>query len=180
MLTTNDEKLAKRMQWLKAQAFGRQSHFWHEDFGYNFRMSAMQAALGLSQLNRIQELVAARRVRAQIYMKNLRDVDGLALPVQHDGCVNVYWMFSVVLPDDVNRDEIIKTLDERYNIETRPMFHPLHLQPIYQYLGYEEGDFPVSEWLGRQGINLPSSASLTPAEIEYVADALKEAIDGGE
>ncbi len=114
------------------------------------------------------------------FTKNVSAIDGITLPIEQPHCTNVYWMFSIVLPENVNRDKVMVELDQKYNIETRPMFSPLHLQPIYQYLGYSQGDFPVSEWLGDQGMNLPSSTSLTAEEIIYIADALKHVVEGGE
>jgi perosamine synthetase len=180
ILTTDNEALANRMQWLKAQAFGRESHFWHEDFGYNFRMSGMQAALGRSQLERLDELVATRRRCGKLYTEALEDIDDITLPIEQPNCTNVYWMYSIVLPDNVNRNKVMAILDQQYNIETRPMFSPLHLQPIYRYLGYVQGDFPISEWLGDQGMNLPSSTSLTPDDIEYIASTLKQVLVSGD
>jgi perosamine synthetase len=164
------------MQWLKAQAFGRGGkHFWHEEFGYNFRMSGMQAALGLEQIKRLDQYVAKRRTNADIYHKELEGT-GVMFPVEHNGCRNVYWMYTVILPEGINREKIMALMAEN-GVETRPTFTPLHLQPIYIPLNHRAGDFPVSEFIGRQGINLPSSSLLTEEDIVYVCDSLKRALE---
>lgn len=176
ILTTNASSFAERLQWLKAQAFGRQGkHFWHEDFGYGFRMSGLQAALGLSQVTRLEQYVEKRRLNKDIYTRELKKT-GVQFPVELDGCRNVYWMYTVLLPEETNRDQVI-SLMAADGVETRPTFTPLHKQPIYIPLGYTDGQFPISEYVGRQGINLPSSSTLTEGNIVDVCNSLKKAMN---
>ena len=175
IMVTDDYEIAERAKWLRAHAFGRDGkHYWHEDVGYGFRMSGMQAALGISQLDRIDYYIEKRKLDAWIYMNELRtlETDGkVTFPVQEEGCSNVYWMFSLLLEEDfpLSRDELIAELAKE-GIETRTFFYPLHLMPPYATEEY----FPVAEDISRRGINLPSGNALTRAQIMRVCEAVWE------
>ncbi|MFA5365814.1 MAG: DegT/DnrJ/EryC1/StrS family aminotransferase [Candidatus Bathyarchaeia archaeon] len=174
IVTTASKEVYDKMQWLKAQAFGRGGkHFYHEALGYGFRMSGLQAALGNSQLKRADQYVKARRDHAAQYIERLLPLFNdckLLFPVQKSYAENTYWMFTIILLKH-DRDKVIAELAQK-GIETRPVFTPMHQQPIYM----QKGEFPVSEWVGSRGINLPSSNTLTVDEIDYVCNALKEAL----
>lgn len=176
IVTTHSKELAAKMHWLKAQAFGREGrHFYHEALGFGFRMSGLQAALGASQLKRGQKYVDARRAHAKAYMDNLRDLEEqklLIFPMEKSYAENTYWMFTVLVKKD--RDLIINKMAAK-GVETRPVFTPMHNQPIYRV---PKGDrkFPISAFAGPRGINLPSSNGLTDEEISYVCSALREAL----
>jgi perosamine synthetase len=172
MNVTNDAALADRMAWLRAHAFGKEGrHFWHEELGFGYRMSALQAAVGLGQLDHIKSMVRARRTHAALYNELLRNVEELILPPQMSWAKNVYWMYSVRVKDQSKRDALMARLANR-GIETRTFFYPIHLQPYYAGR-YRGQDFPVANALSRSGINLPSGNGLTSNEIEEICDVIK-------
>jgi len=174
ILTTNIYEHYERAQWLKAHAFGlTDRHFYHEEVGFNFRMSGLQASFGLAQLERIDELVEARRTNAEIYnceLHNLAEDGKITLPVEKDYAKNVYWMYSILINEDakISRDKLLFELDKA-GIESRPFFTPIHQQPIYKHL---KGEFPVADDISQRGINLPSSSVLTRKQIERVCHTL--------
>ena len=175
MVTTNDAELARVARRLRDHAFSDERHFWHKYLGFNYRMTNMQAAIGLAQTERLEEFVEIRRANAARYTKALSKVPGLTLPVERPWARNVYWMYGVVVEDafGISRDELRRRLARR-GIETRTFFIPIHLQPIY-YDAYRGHRYPVSEELCRRGLYLPSGATLTEAEIAYVCDMVREA-----
>jgi perosamine synthetase len=175
MVTTNDAELARLARRLRDHAFSDERHFWHKYLGFNYRMTNLQAAVGLAQTERLAEFVRIRRANAARYTARLARVPGLALPVERPWATNVYWMYGVVVEDafGISRDELRRRLARR-GIETRTFFIPIHFQPIY-YQAFRGQRFPVAEELCRRGLYLPSGATLTAAEIDYVCDAVAEA-----
>jgi perosamine synthetase len=139
----------------------------------------MQAALGLSQLARIDSLLEHKRSVGRHYQELFSDLEGVALPLaSHRGSDNVYWVFGMVLEADFHRDarEVMTMLQER-GIGTRPFFFPLHQQPVLTSYGFgQQRSLPMAEWLGRQGFYLPNGADLTAAQREYVATQVKEVL----
>jgi perosamine synthetase len=143
--------------------------------GFNYRMTNMQAAVGLAQTERLEEFVRIRRDNAARYSARLKGIPGLTLPVERPWARNVYWMYGIVVEDafGISRDELRRRLARR-GIETRTFFIPIHLQPIYYEL-FRGQRFPVAEELCRRGLYLPSGATLTEAEVAYVCKAVAEA-----
>jgi len=179
VVTTQSREIYDKMQWLKAQAFGREGkHFYHEALGYGFRMSGLQAALGNSQLERADKYVQARRFNAARYMTELIPLvenGSIVFPVQKGYAENTFWMFTILLLEK-DRNQVILDLAKE-GIESRPVFTPMHQQPIYRkkaYFGKAEAKYPVSEYVGARGINLPSSNILSPEELTRVCDVLTE------
>jgi perosamine synthetase len=171
MLLTDDAALAERCFFLENQARHKENPYWHPEIGYNYRMTNIQAALGVAQLERIEELLAIRARNAAHYQARLSDVPGLSLPPCAPWAENVYWMYTVLVEEEygLDLDSLMQRLRQR-GIETRPMFYPIHTLPMY-----EQGQrFPVAEGLGRKGINLPSGATLTPDQVDVVCEALAE------
>jgi perosamine synthetase len=175
MVTTNDAELARVARRLRDHAFSDERHFWHKYLGFNYRMTNLQAAVGLAQTERLAEFVEIRRANAARYTKALSRIPGLGLPVERPWARNVYWMYGVVVEDafGISRDELRRRLARR-GIETRTFFIPIHLQPIY-YAAFEGQRYPVAEDLCRRGLYLPSGATLTDAEIDYVCAMVREA-----
>jgi perosamine synthetase len=132
MVTTNDGRLAERARTLRDHAFSKERHFWHKHLGFNYRMTSMQAAVGLAQVERFAELVARRRANGRLYAERLQSVPGLRLPVERPDATSVFWMFGLVVEDEFGctRDELRRRLASA-GVETRTFFIPLHLQPIY-------------------------------------------------
>jgi perosamine synthetase len=176
MVTTNDEPLAALCRTLRDHAFSKERHFWHRYHGYNYRMSNMQAAVGVAQMERFDDLVAARVRNAQRYLKGLDGIPGITFPPTSDDRDNVYWMFGIRIDEQsfgMNRDALRRFLAERA-VETRTFFVPMHLQPVF-FRAFEGQRFPVSERLCYDGLYLPSASSLTNAEIDFVCDCVREA-----
>lgn len=178
MLTTNNAEIARVARRLRDHAFSDTRHFWHTYPGFNYRMTNLQAAVGLAQTERLPELVEARRKTARRYTDELRGLKGLQHPVEMPGVKSVFWMYGVLVLDEFgcSRDELRRRL-ARQGIETRTFFVPIHLQPIY-YRCYRGQAYPVSERLCRQGLYLPSGPGLSDADIDSIASAVARAQQG--
>ncbi|MBX3081078.1 MAG: DegT/DnrJ/EryC1/StrS family aminotransferase [Anaerolineae bacterium] len=175
MVVTNDEAVALHVKQLKGQGQDFHRRYWFPIIGYNYRMTNLQAALGLAQLERITWFIERRREVASWYAAQLQGCD-LTLPIEASWAKNIYWLYSVVLPKHVNRDQAMQTLAAA-GIETRPFFIPMHVLPPYFHADGDQ-QFPVTTALAAQGINLPTAASLTREEVTYVCDMLKRCISG--
>jgi perosamine synthetase len=177
MVLTDDARLAERCFFLENQARHKENPYWHPEIGYNYRMTNIQAALGVAQLERIDEFIAIRKRNAAHYGRRLREVNGLGLPPCAEWAENVYWMYTVLVGEEygIDRDTLMNRLRQR-GIDTRPAFYPIHTLPMYAR-GLR---FPVAEEIGRRGVNLPSGATLTPQQVDVVCDALVELSDEGE
>jgi perosamine synthetase len=175
MVTTRDERVARIARQLRDHAFSEDRHFWHRYIGFNYRMTNLQAAVGLAQTERFDELVGARRSNRRLWDRHLAAVPGLRLPSERPGTRNAFWMYGVVVEDEfgISRDELRLRLARR-GVETRSFFVPLHVQPAH-HTRFRGQRFPVAEDLARRGLYLPSSARLSASEIEYVAGAIAEA-----
>jgi perosamine synthetase len=174
MVTTNNPQLAEVVRTLRDHAFSKERHFWHKYIGYSFRMTNLQAAIGLAQTEQMDGFVERRRRNAALYNAALQEVPGLSLPREEPWARNVYWMYGLLVEDEfgLTRDELRKCLAGR-GIETRTFFIPMHLQPIY-YADYKGERYPVAEDLCRRGLYLPSASSLTQKEIQFIVRAVKE------
>lgn len=177
MVVTNDPALAARLRLLRNQAF-EEPRFVHRVVGYNYRLSNLQSAVGLAQCERLEHKVARKREIAAWYSEALAGEAGLQLPAEAPWARSVYWMYGVVLPAgrDGARNEVMRRL-KAAGIETRPFFHPMHLQPVFQSgddARYPDvhGSYPVAERLGRDGLYLPSSLTLTREDVQFISEAL--------
>lgn len=178
MVLTNDAGYAERARSLRNLCFRPERRFYHTELGFNFRLTNLQAAIGLAQVERVDELVAAKQRMGQRYNELLAGIPGLALPVQEPWATNVYWMYGLVLDEGTGLDavEFARRLRER-GVETRPFFLGLHEQPVLQAAGLFHGErYPVSERIARQGLYLPSGLALTDEQMERVAAAVREAL----
>jgi len=173
MVTTNDKKLAEKMQLLKNHAFSHERHFWHKLLGFNYRMTNIQAAIGLAQTENFERLSNKRIENAMLYNSLLKEIEEITLPPSTRGMKNVYWMYGILLKNwsRVTRDTLRYELANR-GIETRTFFIPIHRQPVYK--GWFKGNYPNSEYLCTNGLYLPSSTSLTEKQVRYVAGTIKE------
>jgi perosamine synthetase len=174
MVTTNREDVA-RLAWnLRDHAFSTERHFWHKYVGYNYRMTNLQAAIGLAQTEQLERFVAARRANAAYYTELLSRIPGIVTPPEAPWARNVFWMYGILLNEEfgLSRDQLRAALASR-GIETRTFFIPMHCQPIYfdQYRGQR---FPVAEDLCRRGLYLPSASSLSTEDIVTVVEAIRE------
>ena len=180
MVVTNDGRLAERLRLLRNLAFTT-PRFRHEVAGHNFRMTGMQAALGLSQLGRLEEIVEAKRRVAATYARHLAGVPGLRLPVELDWARSVYWMVAVVVEPEFGlaRDPLMATL-RRSGVETRTFFCGMHAQPFLRAQpGHRDVPCPVADRLWERGLYLPSSCTLDEATIARIAAHIRAAAAGG-
>ncbi len=176
MVVTNDDKLATRAQLLKDLAFTPDRRYLHRELGFNFRMTNIQAAIGLAQLERADELVEMRRRNARLYNERLREVRGIGLPPEKEWAKNVYWMYSITVEDDygLSRDDLMVELRKR-GVDSRSFFIGMHRQPVFLDMGLFRGEsYPVTDELARKGLYLPSSSGLTVEQIDQVCRAVKE------
>lgn len=177
MLVVDDEQLAARCRSLRNLCFQPQKRFVHEELGWNLRMSNLQAALGVAQLERLDEFVARKRRIGQHYTELLKHISGLQLPLpKTDYAENIYWVYGVVLKDEVPFDaEEAMRLLQKYRIGTRPFFWSMHEQPVLKKMGlFDEVHCPVAEKIARRGFYIPSGMALTSEQICQVASVMNE------
>lgn len=159
------------MRQLKGQGMDPSRRYWFTMVGYNYRMTNIEAAIGLAQLEKIDWHLTQRRRIADAYKKQLDKYPGIYIQPELPGCKNVYWMTSLILSENSpDRDQVIFQLAES-GIETRPFFYPMHTLPIYKELAHGMS-FPAADWISTRGINLPSSANLAEDDIRYICDTL--------
>ena len=179
MLLTDDPEVAGRARRLRNLGFQPSRRFVHYEVGYNFRLTNMQAALGLAQLERMDQIVARKRWLGQAYTQRLADIPGLQLPTEAAWATSVYWMYGLVLDPEVtglDARAFAQRLAER-GVETRPFFLGMHEQPVFLDKGLFHGErYPVAERLARQGLYLPSGLSLTECQLEEVCQAVRESL----
>ncbi len=180
MILTDDDHLAERCRSLRNLCFQQGKRFVHEELGYNFRMTNLQAALGVAQLERLQESVTRKRHMGQKYSEFLNGVEGLALmPPKMPYADNIYWVYGLVLNDEVpfEAEEAMRRLG-LLGIGTRPFFWPMHEQPVLQKMGFFTHEhYPVSERLARRGFYVPSGLALTDDQMTKVAEAIKSLLE---
>ncbi len=177
MVTCSDSGVAERARAYRNLAFRPEQRFYHTESGYNFRMTNLQAAVGLAQLERMDEFVEIKRRNATAYTIGLQDLTGLLLPVEKSWARNVYWMYGLVLDEQSGwtaqafAQELLKR-----GIMTRPFFLGMHEQPVLRQAGCLEVGvaFPVTERLARQGLYLPSGMTLTSSQIDRVCATVRE------
>ncbi|NLE75600.1 MAG: DegT/DnrJ/EryC1/StrS family aminotransferase [Chloroflexi bacterium] len=170
MIVTNDPTLAEKAAWLRDHGMSREKRYWHPVVGYNYRMTNIQAAIGLGQLERIESILARKRAIAQAYAQRLQGVPGIQPQPEAAWAENVFWMYSVLVDEAVfglSRDAFMAALRER-EIDSRPFFYPIHTMPPYA----QELQLPVAERLARSGVNLPSGLSLTDGQIAYICETI--------
>jgi perosamine synthetase len=175
MITTSNAKFATLTQNLRDHAFSSERHFWHKFLGYNYRMTNIQAAVGLAQTEQMSGFVEDRRRNAAMYTELLKEIPGIITPPEAAWAKNVFWMYSILVQDEfgMTRDQLRGYL-ARHGIETRTFFIPMHLQPIY-YAAFEGQRYPVAEMLCQRGFYLPSASSLTGQQITYIAGIVRQA-----
>jgi len=178
MLLTDDNDYAKRARSLRNLCFQKDRRFYHEELGHNFRFTNIQAAIGVAQLERIEELVEKKRWIGHTYNEKLKDIGGLILPIEKTWAKNVYWMYSVVLDESTGMDAkgFAKQL-HNLGVETRPFFLGMHRQPVLKEMGLVDSEYyPVSDRISEKGLYLPSGLTLTEKDINFVVNAIKNAL----
>jgi perosamine synthetase len=179
MILTDSEVLANKCRGLRNLCFIPERRFVHEALGWNMRMTNMQAALGVAQLERLDDFVKRKRNMGRLYTELLAEVPGIQLPLPAtEYADNIYWVYGLVLEESIDFDakEAMHRLAQR-GIGTRPFFWPMHEQPVLREMGLFESVYcPVSERLARRGFYIPSGMALTEAQIHEVAKVVLEVI----
>jgi perosamine synthetase len=176
MLLCRDEALAERVRGLRNLCFGSERRFSHAELGHNYRLAAVLAALGVAQIERLDQTLSAKRRVAQMYRDRFSEADELALQSVRPGAEPIFWMTAAVLSESAPLDAraLARTLAER-GIETRPFFLGLHEQPALRGL-FEGERYPVTERIAERGLILPSGLDLDEATVEYVVSAVRDAL----
>lgn len=175
MLLTNNTDFFKKALLLKDLAHVPGKRFFHEEVGFNFRITNLQAALGLAQLEEIDNYLAKKRWMAELYTKSLLEINFLELPKEESYAKSVYWMYAPLIKRNskITRDEFCKKL-KTAGIDTRTYFLPLHSQPVLKHYKYNPDEYPVSSDLSRRGFYLPSGLAITEKQIKKVVKAIKD------
>jgi perosamine synthetase len=149
----------------------------HDRLGFNYRLSDLACALGLAQLQRLEQMLRARSELAGRYRHALADIDGLELPCEdHAGQVRGWFVFVVQLPQEVDRDEIVRALGER-GVQSKPYLPAIHLMSFYrERFGHREGEFPVCERVAARSLALPFFPGMSEQQLARVAVELAAAI----
>lgn len=179
MIVCRDPALAERLRLLRNQGF-REPRFVHDVTAYNYRLTNVQAAIGVAQTEKADEKVAKKRWIAERYSALLQDAPDLVLPHEEAWAKNTYWMYGILVCDDfgVGKDDLM-TLLKTKGVDTRSFFCPMHMQPVFQQSGSASfpdvsGSYPVSADLWRRGLYLPSGLGLTGEQIDEVVAKLTE------
>lgn len=177
MVVFRDEAVASRARMLRDHGMDPQKRYWHPQVGYNYRLTNLQAAIGVAQLEQIEGFIQRKIRIGRDYRRRLESIDAIRLPVEREGVRNVYWLFSVILDSRrsvLGRDDLMERL-RACGIETRPLFYPLHTMPPYrQYSG--KRDFPNAQRLSANGLSMPSAVTLKENEIEFICDRIRSIV----
>lgn len=175
MVTTDDDTLAARTRSLRDLAHSAKKRFLHEELGYNYRVTNLQAALGLGQLESVRTFLETKKKMAAYYGTRLAGIAGLHLPVTKPYAENVYWMYAIRITPEfgMTKDQLRDALKERV-IDTRDFFLPCHSQPAVTKIHGSRGSFPVTERIAEEGLYLPSGLAITEEQMERVCNAIVE------
>lgn len=174
MLVCNDSKIAEQCKKLRNLAFEPQGkRFIHHELGWNYRMTNLQAALGVAQLEKMEYHIQRKREIGIQYNQYLKNLKGFQLPLEKtDYAENIYWVYAIVADSEIEQEEMVKKLTKE-KIGTRPFFWCMHEQPVFKKMGLFENEiYPVAEKLARNGFYIPSGLGLSDEEIVKVSDVL--------
>lgn len=177
IVLTDDDKLAERCRSFRNLCHKPGHRFVHEELGYNFRMSNIQAAVGVAQLEQLEQHLELKRKMGSFYQSALQGCRNLQLPVaKTEEAYNLYWVFGLVISAESNwkAREAMQYLNGQ-GIGCRPFFYPMHLQPVFQKMHLFEGEkYPVAEWLAEKGFYIPSGLTLDEQQMSYVSEKVLE------
>lgn len=178
MLLTSDEHLAKRCRELRNLCFLPERRFLHRELGHQFRLTNMQAAVGINQIKRIEEIVERKRAIASRYTSSLQGLPGVQLPTEHDWARSVFWVYPLLLDPEHELDAA--ALADRLKaqgVETRPFFLGMHEQPVFREMGLFHGEtYPVTEMIARKGLYIPSGMAITEEQLEQVCESVRSVL----
>jgi perosamine synthetase len=175
MILTDDAQLAEKCRELRNLCFIPPRRFIHKELGWNFRMTNLQAALGVAQLEQLDRFIAIKRKVGNLYNKLLKNTEGVQLPLaKTDYAENIYWVYGVVLNDDIPFDAL-QAMDKlgKLGIGTRPFFYPMHMQPVFRKKRlFSKEHYPTAERIAERGFYLPSGLALTDEDVHISAEKL--------
>jgi perosamine synthetase len=178
MVLTDDPVLAEKARSLRNLCFRQEKRFYHTELGNNYRLTNLQAAIGLAQMERLEAIIEKKRWIGKAYTERLQDIPGIQLPIEEPWARQVYWMYGLVLDaaTGTNAMEVASRLRSK-GIETRPFFLGMHEQPVFHKMGlFRSERHPVAERIARQGLYLPSGLTLTETEVDRVSEAVREVL----
>lgn len=178
MILTDDKELADKCRSLRNLCFIPEKRFVHHELGFNFRMTNLQAALGVAQLEQLDQFIVRKRAIGKKYTSLLKGLPGLQLPLAStDYADNIYWVFGLIADTEEMANAIVKDLGDK-KIGTRPFFWCMHEQPVFQKMGlFKNEHYPVAEGMARRGFYLPSGLGLQDHEIEQVAAEVRNSVN---
>jgi perosamine synthetase len=180
MVVTGNDHLAERLRLLRNLAFTPEQRFLHKEEGFNFRMGNLHAAVGVAQMEHIDDYVRRKITQGERYLRQLSRIPGISLQSPQDCAKPVYWVNGIVLDDTVNIDAFAmsKKLHSR-KIQSRPFFWPMHEQPVFTHRGlFSDERHPVSERIARRGLYLPSGMALSESQIDTVCETVEKILAG--
>ncbi len=170
MCLTNSDELAERLRILRDHGMSLKKQYWYDVIGFNYRMTNMQAAIGLAQLKKIERFVKMKRENARLYSLYLQELKDVTLPPEMDWAKNVYWMYTILVESErASRDKLMIELKAN-GIDTKPLFYPIHIMPPYKREGL---NFPVAESISKKGVSLPSGVKLKQKDIKLICEVIK-------
>jgi perosamine synthetase len=180
MVLARDEETAEKARSLRNLCFRPERRFLHSELGYNYRLTNLQAALGLAQLERFDSILEKKRRMGRAYSERLKDLPGLQIPVEEPWAHQVYWMYGLVVDESTGLDAVtFASRLQAQGVQTRPFFLGMHEQPVFHERGLFIGEHhPVTERIARQGLYLPSGLALTPDQLEQVCDSVVKVLKG--
>jgi perosamine synthetase len=182
MVVTDNLQLAEKMRSLRNLCFRPSRRFYHTEMGHNYRFTNMQAAIGVAQVVRLDEIVARKREIAARYTARLSKIAEFQLPIEESWAKSVFWIYGIVLNDKLNYDaeEMARRLKAE-GVDTRPYFLGMHEQPVFHDRGLfldSQGKYPVAERWARRGFYVPAGLAITDAQIDRTCDALEKVVHG--
>jgi perosamine synthetase len=173
MVLLNDDELAERCKSLRNLCFGKTDRFLHQELGWNFRMSNLQAAVGVAQLERLPQTTKKKREIGRMYQEHLEGCEAFTLPLTQTAyCVNIYWVFGIISEDESKDAKWWMEKLTKQEIGTRPFFYPMHKQPIFKNSTMNDKQFKNSQILSKKGFYLPSGIKLTHKQIIMVTEKI--------
>lgn len=172
IITSNDSQLMERVQLLKNHGMRPEKRYWHEEVGYNYRMTALQAAFGLGQLEGIEDILQRRENIARYYEKNLSKIKGIRFQENTPQAKRIHWLINILVDEKeygMNRDELAKKLEEK-QIDSRRIFYPMTAMPIYK----SAESFPHTEYISKSGLSIPSGTGLQKEQMDRVIAVIAE------
>lgn len=172
MIVFKDENIAEFASVMRDHGMDKSKRYWHSFVGYNYRLTNIQAAIGVAQFERLSEFVEAKRKIASIYNKCLAQINYFTIPAERKDCFNSYWLYTFLVKDGApfKRDDLIEHLS-LCGVESRPVFFPMHEMPPYTNYG-NSIDLKMSKIVSIRGMSLPSSVTLTELELEHICNSI--------